>query len=704
MPKTDLSSPDYYFNRELSWLEFNDRVLREGLNENLPLMERLKFLAIVSSNLDEFFMIRVAGLMQQRSAKVRKRGLAGMTPTQQLKAISQRAHRMVAEQSEGIQKAFDELARHGLFIHERESWTESQRAFAAGYFSRELDPLLTPMAIQDLTPQPLLPGLQLNVALQMLVEIDEQPCKRVAIVPVPGNCRRFIQIPSDEGVHLIRLEDVIADNADKLFPGCEVTARTVIRLTRDADVAIEDDDASDLLKVVQETVIMRRRRRVVRLAVSAGTDRELLAWLKDWLDLEADNVYEISGMLDARGLWQLAALPEFESLADAEWPPQTPQDLIGSENIWQTIQERDVMLFHPYESFDPVVHLLEEAAGDPDVLAIKQTLYRTSGNSPVVKALARAAAGGKEVTVLVELKARFDEAANVAWARQLEDAGCHVIYGIAGLKTHAKVLLIVRRESGRIQRYVHLATGNYNDKTARIYSDVGLITRNRDLASDVAAFFNLLTGYSEAVGWSKLTVEPRRLKERFIELIEREINVSTTEQPGLIMAKVNSLEHPEICQTLFRASQAGVRVLLNVRGICCLRPGVKGISENIEVRSIVDRYLEHARIFYFRNGGHEEVYLSSADWMRRNLDNRLEIIFPILDPGVRRRLIGILETVFADNVKARRLLPDGSSEPLPKSRKPLRAQEKFYRDAVEAVRAAEQATPRFRTLKSPEAE
>ncbi len=704
MSKTDLSSPEYYFNRELSWLEFNDRVLREGLNENLPLMERLKFLAIVSSNLDEFFMIRVAGLMQQRSAKVRKRGLAGMTPTQQLKAISQRAHRMVAEQSEGIQKAFDNLSRHGLFIHERENWTEAQKAFAAGYFSREIEPVLTPMAIEELSPQPLLPGLQLNVALHMLVETEEECRKRVAIVPVPGNCRRFIQIPSDEGLHLIRLEDVIADNADKLFPGCEVTARTVIRLTRDADVAIEDDDASDLLNVVQETVIMRRRRRVVRLAVSAGTDRELLAWLKNWLDLQSDEVYEINGMLDARALWQLVSLPEFESLADVEWPPQLPQDLIGSENIWQTIQERDVMLFHPYESFDPVVQLVEKAADDADVLAIKQTLYRTSGNSPIVKALARASANGKEVTVLVELKARFDEAANVVWARQLEDAGCHVIYGIAGLKTHAKALLIVRRESGRIQRYVHLATGNYNDKTARIYSDVGLITRNRDLAGDVAAFFNLLTGYSEAVGWSKLTVEPRRLKERFVELIEREINVSTKEQPGLIMAKVNSLEHPQICQALFRASQAGVRVLLNVRGICCLRPGIKGVSENIEVRSIVDRYLEHARIFYFRNGGHEEVYLSSADWMRRNLDNRLEIIFPVLDPIVRRRLIAILETLFADNVKARRLLPDGTYEPLPKSRKPLRAQEKFYRDAVEAVRAAEQSTVRFRPLKNPEAD
>ena len=599
----DLNSPELYLNRELSWLEFNDRVLREGLNNQLPLLERLKFLAIVSSNLDEFFMIRVAGLMQQRSAKVRRRDLSGMTPTQQLKAISERAHRMVAEQSQGIHEVFEALTEHGLFVHERENWNESQREFLSGYFSREIDPLLTPLAIEELSPQPLLAGLQLIVVLQMLVETDEGRQKRVAVVPVPGNCPRFIQVPSEEGVHLARLEDVIADNGEKLFPGCEVTAKTVIRLTRDADVAIEDDDASDLLSVVEETVIMRTRRRVVRLAVSSGVDRELLKWLKEWLELQADEVYEIDGMLDAKALWQLVGLPEFESLTDADWPPQPPSDLLGSESIWQTVQERDVMLFHPYESFDPVVQLVEEAADDPDVLAIKQTLYRTSGNSPIVKALSRASAKGKEVTALVELKARFDEAANVAWARQLEDAGCHVIYGITGLKTHAKALLIVRRESGRIQRYVHLATGNYNDSTARIYSDVGVITRNRELAGDVAAFFNLLTGYSEAVGWSTLTVEPRRLKERFIELIEREINVSTAEQPGLIMAKVNSLEHPEIIQALYRASQAGVRVQLNVRGICCLRPGVKGVSENIEVRSIVDRFLEHARLFYFRNGG-----------------------------------------------------------------------------------------------------
>jgi len=406
-------------------------------------------------------------------------------------------------------------------------------------------------------------------------------------------------------------------------------------------------------------------------------------------------------MLDTTALWEIAGRREFESLAHPDWPPREPRDLIGSENIWQAVQDHDVMLFHPYESFAPVVRLVEEAAHDPQVLAIKQTLYRTSGDSPIVKALGRAAANGKEVTVLVELKARFDEARNVVWARRLEDAGCHVIYGIAGLKTHAKALLIVRRESGRIQRYVHLSTGNYNDKTALLYSDVGIITRDREIAADVAALFNLLTGYSEAVGWSKLAVEPGRLRERFVELIEREIDVSNRDEPGLIIAKVNSLEHPDICQALYRASGKGVRVRLNVRGICCLRPGVAGLSENIEVRSIIDRYLEHARIFYFRNGGHEEVYLSSADWMRRNLDKRLEIIFPVTSPAIRRRLIRILETYFADNVKSRRLLPDGSYEPVRRGRPAIRAQEQFYQQAVEAAQSAEQTVIRYQPLKAP---
>ena len=448
-------------------------------------------------------------------------------------------------------------------------------------------------------------------------------------------------------------------------------------------------------------MLARRRRAAVRLALSADPDPRIKSWLTEWLRLRAEDVYQIDGMLDATGLWEIVNLPGYEPLKSADWPPQPPRDLIGADDLWLTLQERDVILFHPYESFDPVVQLVQQAAEDPDVLAIKQTLYRTSGDSPIVRALEQAAENDKEVTVLVELKARFDEARNVAWARRLEDAGCHVVYGIAGFKTHAKALLVVRRESARIRRYVHLSTGNYNDKTARLYSDIGLMTCDRDIAADVAALFNMLTGYSEAVGWSKLTVEPGGLKRRFVDLIDREVQVSTPDRPGWIMAKVNSLEDPEICEALFRAGQAGVKVMLNVRGICCLRPGLEGVSENVEVCSIVDRFLEHARVFYFRNGGHEEVYMSSADWMHRNLDKRLEIIFPVTDPGLRRRLIESLEVYFADNVKAQRLLPDGTYERARRHGARVRAQEVLYTQAVEAARSAQLPTERFHPLTRP---
>ena len=701
MDKIELDSPDWFINRELSWLEFNDRVMREGLSEDLPLMERLKFLAIVSSNLDEFFMIRVAGLMQQRSAGVRRRGVAGMTPNQQLTAIHERAHRLLEEQTAGAGRALEELAGHGLSVLKPQDWTPQQRAFLQSYFTREVLPVLTPLAMQELDPSPLLPGLQLHVGLVIACGESAEASEKIAVVPVPTQFSRFITVPAEEGLYLARLEDAIAASVRLLFPGCRVLATALFRITRDADVAIQDDDASDLLNLVEEAVLARRRRAAVRLEISARPDPRLKQWLKQSLGLRGEEIYEIDGMLDATALMGIANRAGFDDLKMPDWPPHPPKDLIGVEDLWQVLAERDVMLFHPYESFDPVVQWVRQAAEDPHVLAIKQTLYRTSGDSPIVRALAQAAENGKEVTVLVELKARFDEARNVHWARRLEDAGCHVVYGIAGYKTHAKALLIVRREPPRIRRYVHLSTGNYNDKTARLYSDVGLMTSDRDIAGDVAALFNVLTGYSETVGWSALTVEPAQLKQRFVDLIDREVQVSTPDRPGLIMAKVNSLQDREICLALYRASQAGVKVMLNIRGICCLRPGVEGVSENIEVRSIVDRFLEHARIFYFRNGGHEEVYLASADWMRRNLDKRLEIIFPVTSAALRRRLIGILKTLFADNVKARRLLPDGTYQPVPRRGRRIRAQEQFYQQAVETARAAGQTPIRFRPLTRP---
>lgn len=701
MPKSELKNPELYINRELSWLEFNDRVLREGLNEELPLLERLKFLAIVSSNLDEFFMIRVAGLMQAREAGVRRRDVAGLTPAQQLEAICLRTHRMMAEQAAGIRRAVEELAGHGIHVLEAKDWTAEQQKWLKSFFAKEVLPVLTPLAVEQLDPCPVLPGLQLHVGLVLKAKKGDEEREAIAVLPVPTVFSRFITVPAEGGLYLTRLEDVIAANAGEVFPGHEVLAAAAFRITRDADVAIQDDDASDLLHNVEQAVLERRRRAAVRLAISAGADRRLKKWLTEWLAIRPDDVYEIDGMLDGTALWEIARLPGYESLKSPDWPAQPPADLVDSEDLWETLQGRDVLLFHPYESFEPVVQLVQQAAEDPQVLAIKQTLYRTSGDSPIVRALERAAENGKEVTALVELKARFDEARNVGWARRLEDAGCHVVYGIAGYKTHAKALLIVRREPPIIRRYVHLSTGNYNDRTARMYSDIGMMTTDRDIVADVAAFFNLLTGYSEAVGWSKLTVEPSSLKQRFIDLIDREARVSSADRPGLIMAKVNSLQDRDICEALYRASQGGVKVMLNIRGICCLRPGVAGVSENIEVRSIIDRYLEHARVFYFRNGGHEEVYMSSADWMRRNLEKRLEIIFPVADAACRRRLIGILKTYFADNVKARVLRADGSYEPVAKKGPKVRAQEKFFREAAEAVRAASQTTVRFRPLVRP---
>jgi polyphosphate kinase len=703
MPKHPLKSPDLYINRELSWLEFNHRVLQEGLAEDLPLLERLKFLAIVGSNLDEFFLVRVAWLMRLRTAKARRRDASGATPAEQLAAISRRAHRMVDEQYAGVREVFARLAEHGLHVWERGQWSDEHRQFLQGYFAREIEPILTPLAIEELKPGPLLPNLQLHVAALLTSgESTEPRADRVVVVPVPSQLPRLVTLPAEKDTHLARVEDVIAANVTALFPGSEVAAAIAFRITRDADVVLQDDEEiEDLLRAMEEVVLSRRRRIPVRLTISAGPDARLKKWLTDWFKLNDDDVYEVDGPHEASALMEIVNRRGHDDLKIDDWPPQVPRDLIGSDDIWQSVQEHDVLLFHPYEGFDPVVKLVEQAAEDPQVLAIKQTLYRTSGDSPIVRALARAAKNGKEVTALVELKARFDEWRNVNWARRLEDSGVHVIYGIAGFKTHAKALLIVRRQAQRIQRFVHLATGNYNDRTARMYSDIGLLTCDREIVADVAAFFNLLTGCSESVGWTKLAVAPIGLRQKFIDLIDREIQVSSSDRPGLIMAKTNSLQDPEICRALYRASQAGVKVQLNVRGICCLRPGVAGVSENIKVRSIVDRFLEHARVFYFRNGGHEEVYLSSADWMQRNLSKRLELLFPVVDPKHRRRLIDALKVYFADNVKAWRLRSDGTYEKIARKGPRVRAQQAFYKEAVDAVRNAAHAVPQFRPLTRP---
>ncbi|MBN1436363.1 MAG: polyphosphate kinase 1 [Sedimentisphaerales bacterium] len=693
-----LDQPELFINRELSWLEFNERVLQQGLNSQLPPFERLKFLAIVSSNLDEFFMIRVAGLQQQCAAQVRKRDISGLTPNQQLTEIHQRVHIMVEKQTQAISDLLDELVHQSLSILDPSQWTPRQHRFIRTYFTNEILPILTPLAMCELDPCPLLPGLQLHVGLLFRVTKDNSPDKRIIAVPIPNSCSRFVTLPGETGLQLAKIEDIIIDSAETFCTDGKLVASAAFRVTRDADVEIQEDEAADLLQTIDKAVIDRRRRAAVRLEITTQTETGLKQWLTKTLDLKNNQVYEIPGLIDAKSLMEIVAKPGFDSLKVPDWPPQPAKDLIGSEDLWQTLQDRDVLLSHPYESFDPVVQMVAQAAQDRNVLAIKQTLYRTSGDSPIIRALEQAANNGIAVTVLVELKARFDETRNVNWARRLEDAGCHVIYGILGLKTHAKALLIVRREGNRIRRYVHLATGNYNDSTARLYSDIGLMTCDVDLTNDVAAFFNLLTGYSEVVGWKKLIVAPMGLRKKFLELIDREIQASTTEKPGLIMAKSNSLQDQAIIQALYRASRAGVKVLLNIRGICCLRPGIKKVSQNIEVISIVDRYLEHARIFYFANGGHEEVYISSADWMGRNLDRRLELMMPVIDSNHKEYLIDMLKTFFRDNVNAHRLNSDGSYERVTTQGKAIRAQQQLYKKTVEAVQSIEKTALRFRPM------
>ena len=712
------SPGELFINRELSWLEFNERVLREGRSDTLPLLERLKFLAIVSSNLDEFLMIRVAGLRQQVEAGVTRPDIAGMSPAQQLEAIHRRIRRMVSDRTAAIREVLAELDRHDFRLRPVSQASEQQRRFLSRHFAEEILPVLTPLAVNRLERFPHLPGSSLNVGAVLenlegkcdgngsgnpaAPEGEGPPEPRLGVVPVPDCLPRFVRLPGESSLEAVLLEDLICENLPRLFPGHSVAASAIFRITRDADVVIDDDEVSDLLDSVEQAVRERRRRAVIRLELSARPDARLRKWLLEWCEITDQLVLEIDGMLGASALMKLATIPGFDSLKYEDWPPQEPVDLLAEEDIWDALQDHDVMISMPYESFDPVVRLLQAAAADPGVLAIKQTLYRTDGGSPIVAALARAAESGKQVTVLVELKARFDEANNVEWARRLEDAGCHVIYGVAGLKTHAKALLIVRREGSRIRRYLHLSTGNYNSKTARLYSDIGYMTSDPEMASDAAAFFNLLTGYSQPVEWKRFAISPKGIRRRFEELIQREVDASTPDQPGLIMAKMNSLQDEQMCLALYCASQAGVRVLLNVRGICCLRPGVRGVSENIEVVSIVDRFLEHARVFYFGNGGHEEVYLSSADWMTRNLDKRLELLFPVIDVNLQKRAVEYLQTCFDDNVKASRLAADGSWRRKGGRGKRIRAQEALYSRVLEAHKVAAQSEMQFRPLKRPE--
>jgi polyphosphate kinase len=672
--KTQLADPanaKLFINRELSWLEFNGRVLEEARDPSVPLLERLKFLAIVASNLDEFFMIRVAGLKQQLSGNVAETPADGLTPAEQLTAISARAHAMVAEQYRVWREEVGPgIERAGVRVTRPAQLTPEQRAHLSGYFSREVWPVLTPLAVDPGHPFPMLANRSLNLAI-LLHREKEKVARRqtvLAVVQVPSVLKRINEVvpASGEGAapgarfSYMLLEDLIAMHAGDLFPGFRVVGCSAFRVTRNSDLAIDEDEADDLLKTIQKELRRRERGSAVRLEIAHDTPAEIVTFLRSVLRLEEDDVYRVDGPLHLADLGPIAtaAGADLRDLRDEPFSPQIVPPLQEYEDIFRVIAQRDILLQHPYESFEDVVEFISEAASDPNVLAIKQTLYRTSADSPIVRALIRAAENGKQVTAVVELKARFDEAPNIQWARALEDAGVHVVYGLIGLKTHCKVSLVVRREADKIKRYVHLSTGNYNPATARIYGDLSYFSARDAYADDAGALFNLLTGYSSPPSWRRFHVAPLGLQERIVSLIDRETALGPK---GRIVAKMNSLVDATVIKALYRASQAGVQVDLIVRGICCLRPGVPGTSDNIRVISVVDRFLEHARIFYFEGGGKREVYLSSADWMPRNFQRRVEVMFPVDDEDLRDRVVDeILAVTLADNVKARRLLADGT--------------------------------------------
>ncbi|QDU35915.1 Polyphosphate kinase [Maioricimonas rarisocia] len=686
------NSTSKYLNRELSWLEFNQRVLDEALDPAIPLLERLKFLAITASNLDEFFRVRVGGLQLMVRQGSTRRDPSGMTPQEQLDAIAARVRQMADDQYECYRNDLEpQLAEAGMQRIRPEELTGMQRDVVEHVFDSEIHAILTPMAVTSTGEFPLLPNQNLNVCVRLAPDRETPDEDRFAVIPFAPASSRFISLPAETGYAYLLLEDAVRQFAGRFFVGETILECVPFRITRNADVSVRDDSAADLLVEMEQVLDERRTANCVRLEIADDGSDELVGFLQEALEITETETMRMAGPLDLSAFFRLTDRQGFDHLKYDSWPAQPSPDCPPGASLFDVIALQDVLLYHPYESFEPVVRLIEEAAKDPDVLSIKQTLYRTSRSSPIVEALMRAAEMGKQVTAIVELKARFDEARNIEWARALEQAGAQVIYGVKGLKTHAKTCIIVRREPEGIQRYMHFGTGNYNESTARLYSDVSLMTRDEELGDDAVAFINAITGYSQPQQYRKIAAAPIGLRDAVLEMIASETERKKQGQEARIMAKVNALVDPELIDALYEASQAGVKIQLNIRGICCLKPGVEGLSENIEVVSIVDRFLEHARIMYFHHGGEGRVYISSADWMPRNLDRRAELLVPVEDPTSRQRMIHILETYFQDTVKARRLLPDGSHERIvPTDDPPFRAQQHLYEEAREAIKRAEQ--------------
>ncbi|EJP23214.1 polyphosphate kinase 1 [Lachnoanaerobaculum sp. ICM7] len=670
---------EYFTNRELSWLKFNIRVLNEAEDDDVKLFERLKFLSITSSNLDEFFMVRIASLKDMVDADYKKKDISGMSAEKQLGILTKETHDFVKKQYEVYNKSLVPLLKKENLhiISHGDELDANEKKFIDEYFDEFVYPVLTPMAVDASRPFPLVRNKTLNIAALIRKRKEENSKKKkkdvylgnvdadldFAMVQVPSVLPRIVEIPCEsEERKIIYLEDIIEKNIDKLFLNYEVISAATFRVMRNAEFKLDEDDASDLLEEIKKKLKKRQWGEAIRLEAEERMDASLLNFLKSELNVDEEDIFKINGPLDLTVLMKIYSLEGFERLKDKKHVPVMNQRLIDCEDIFEEIKKKDILLSHPYESFDPVIDFVSKAAADKNVLAIKQTLYRVSGNSPIIKALANAADNGKQVTVLVELKARFDEENNINWARMLEKAGCHVIYGLVGLKTHSKITLVVRREEDGIRRYVHLGTGNYNDSTAKLYTDLGMFTARESYGEDATAVFNMLSGYSEPPFWKRYVVAPLWMKDIFLKKISQCAEAAGRGSEVRIIAKMNSLSDKDIICALYSASCAGVKIDLIVRGICCLKVGIKGVSENITVRSIVGTFLEHARIFDFRIDGEEEIFLGSADWMNRNLEKRVEIVFPVADEDIIKSIKHYLDVELEDNVKASILLTDGRYE------------------------------------------
>lgn len=673
-------NPENFINRELSWIEFNKRIMEECRDSSHPLFERLRFISITSSNLDEFFMVRVSSLLDQIKAGFTKQDPSGMTPQQQLDLIYSNTHTFVNKQCSYFNKSLKiSLSKENINFLTPSDLNKEQFDYVQNYYHKYVFPVITPILIDRSTSFPLI----LNKSLNIGVIIHENKDNLFATIEVPSLLNRVIKIPSNTGLNVILLEDIIKLNLSSLFCSSKILASGCYRITRNADLTLDEEGAEDLLEAIEESLKQRKWGSTVRLEIEHGIDKNILAILESELEITSIQEYDICTPLDLTFLNELIKIKEYKYLCYKPIAPYDPIRDISEQNIFEAISNKDILLCHPYESFDPVINLVRTAAADPSVLAIKQTLYRVSGNSPIIKALILAAENKKQVTVLLELKARFDEENNILWAKQLEKAGCHVIYGLVGLKTHCKLLLIVRNEENGIKRYVHMGTGNYNDVTAKMYTDIGLLSANPYYGEDASMIFNMLTGRSIPKDLKKLCIAPLNLRERFLYLIDNETKNAEAGKPAKIIAKMNSLVDKEIIENLYKASTAGVKVELIIRGICCLRPNVKGISDNITVLSIVGRFLEHSRIFYFYNNNKELIYLSSADWMNRNLDRRVELLFPIEDIEIKAKIKKMLKIYLKDTLKAKKLNNDGTYSSIDKrGKESLNSQNIFYEYSI----------------------